>query len=83
MECRDRKNHSAVLLPYSFLPTMASKSLRSAAERVIESCFFIWKMGSKLYIIAMNRAKRNMKNINPTNIDAYLWYFEIWVIFEV
>lgn len=34
MECKDRKNHSAIMLPYSFLPSSASKKLRDAAEKV-------------------------------------------------
>lgn len=34
VECKDRNNHSAVLLPYSFLPSMASKPLRDAAEQI-------------------------------------------------
>ncbi|KAK9123307.1 hypothetical protein Sjap_012909 [Stephania japonica] len=34
MECKDRKNHSAVALPYSFLPAMAAKKLRDAAEQI-------------------------------------------------
>ncbi|KAL4203352.1 hypothetical protein AMTRI_Chr01g127490 [Amborella trichopoda] len=37
VECKDRKNHSAVLLPYSFLPSMAAKRLRVAADLVKES----------------------------------------------
>ncbi|XP_011000412.1 PREDICTED: uncharacterized protein LOC105107985 [Populus euphratica] len=35
MECKDRNNRSAIMLPYSFLPTMASQSLRDAADKVI------------------------------------------------
>nr|GMC84280.1 uncharacterized protein LOC109158676 [Ipomoea batatas] len=34
MECKDRKNRSAVLLPYSFLPSMATKKLQDAAEKI-------------------------------------------------
>ncbi|KAL5708448.1 hypothetical protein ACHQM5_019240 [Ranunculus cassubicifolius] len=34
MECKDRNNRSAITLPYSFLPSMASKKLRNAAEKV-------------------------------------------------
>ncbi|XP_075491711.1 uncharacterized protein LOC142529894 isoform X2 [Primulina tabacum] len=34
MECKDRNNHSSVLLPYSFLPSMAAKKLRDAAEKI-------------------------------------------------
>lgn len=33
-ECKDRKNHSAVALPYSFLPSMAAKKLRDAANKI-------------------------------------------------
>ncbi|KAH9330254.1 hypothetical protein KI387_002362, partial [Taxus chinensis] len=34
VECKDRNNHSAVMLPYSFLPSMASKPLQIAAEQI-------------------------------------------------
>ncbi|KAI3882132.1 hypothetical protein MKW92_022013 [Papaver armeniacum] len=34
MECKDRKNHSAVALPYSFLPSMATKKLQRAADQI-------------------------------------------------
>ncbi|XP_047341233.1 uncharacterized protein LOC124944930 [Impatiens glandulifera] len=34
MECKDRNNHSAVLLPYSFLPSMASNRLQVAAKQI-------------------------------------------------
>lgn len=34
MECKDRTNRSAVLLPFSFLPSMATKKLRDAAEKI-------------------------------------------------
>ncbi|KAG9453280.1 hypothetical protein H6P81_006184 [Aristolochia fimbriata] len=34
MECKDRKNRSAIALPYSFLPTMAAKPLRAAANQI-------------------------------------------------
>ncbi|PIA53829.1 hypothetical protein AQUCO_00900427v1 [Aquilegia coerulea] len=34
MECKDRNNRSAIMLPYSFLPLMASKKLRTAAEKI-------------------------------------------------
>lgn len=37
VECENRKNHTAVLLPYSFLPKMAAKPLRLAAEKIIQS----------------------------------------------
>ncbi|XP_049402565.1 uncharacterized protein LOC125866272 [Solanum stenotomum] len=33
-ECKDRKNHSSILLPYSFLPSMAAEKLRYAAEEI-------------------------------------------------
>eukprot|EP01018_Ginkgo_biloba_P035744 Gb_39043 [translate_table: standard] len=36
VECKDRNNHSAVMLPYSFLPSMAAKRLRDAAEQIKE-----------------------------------------------
>lgn len=35
VECKDRKNHTGVLLPYSFLPTMAAFPLRTVAEKII------------------------------------------------
>ncbi|KAI3794827.1 hypothetical protein L1987_37466 [Smallanthus sonchifolius] len=35
MECKDRNNRSAVLLPHSFLPSMAAKKLRDAAEKIM------------------------------------------------
>ncbi|XP_065853545.1 uncharacterized protein [Euphorbia lathyris] len=34
MECKDRNNRSAILLPYSFLPSMAAEKLRDAAEKI-------------------------------------------------
>lgn len=34
MECKDRNNRSAILLPYSFLPSMAGKHLRNAADKI-------------------------------------------------
>ncbi|CAI8600023.1 unnamed protein product [Vicia faba] len=34
MECKDRNNRSAIMLPYSFMPSMASKKLRDAAEKI-------------------------------------------------
>ncbi|CAI9271570.1 unnamed protein product [Lactuca saligna] len=35
MECKDRKNHTSLLLPHSFLPSMASKRLRDAAHEIM------------------------------------------------
>ncbi|KAK6926450.1 GDP-fucose protein O-fucosyltransferase [Dillenia turbinata] len=35
MECKDRNNRSSILLPYSFLPSMAAKKLRDAAEKIM------------------------------------------------
>ncbi|KZV32289.1 hypothetical protein F511_19135 [Dorcoceras hygrometricum] len=37
MECKDRNNRSSVSLPYSFLPSMAAKKLRDAAEKIKSS----------------------------------------------
>lgn len=34
MECKDRNNHSAIMLPYSFLPMMAARKLRDAADQI-------------------------------------------------
>ncbi|XP_061353086.1 uncharacterized protein LOC133297875 isoform X2 [Gastrolobium bilobum] len=34
MECKDRNNRSAIMLPYSFLPSMAAQKLRDAAEKI-------------------------------------------------
>ncbi|KAL1338370.1 hypothetical protein AAHE18_10G206000 [Arachis hypogaea] len=34
MECKDRNNRSAIMLPYSFLPSMAAHKLRDAAEKI-------------------------------------------------
>ncbi|XP_057549304.1 uncharacterized protein LOC130827558 isoform X2 [Amaranthus tricolor] len=34
VECKDRLNHSAVMLPYDFLPSMATKKLRDAADMI-------------------------------------------------
>ncbi|XP_030463737.1 uncharacterized protein LOC115683366 isoform X3 [Syzygium oleosum] len=34
MECKDRKNRSAIMLPYSFLPSMATKELRDVAAKI-------------------------------------------------
>lgn len=35
MECKDRNNRSAVMLPYSYLPSMAAKKLRDAAQKIM------------------------------------------------
>ncbi|KAK9169698.1 hypothetical protein Syun_001838 [Stephania yunnanensis] len=54
MECKDRKNHSALALPYSFLPAMAAKKLRDAAEQV---CYilrtFLVSMMPFMYVVAI------------------------------
>ncbi|WOK95946.1 hypothetical protein Cni_G04653 [Canna indica] len=34
MECKDRTNRSSVMLPYSFLPMMAARALRSTAQKI-------------------------------------------------
>ncbi|XP_057737627.1 uncharacterized protein LOC130954863 isoform X2 [Arachis stenosperma] len=34
IECKDRNNRSAIMLPYSFLPSMAAHKLRDAAEKI-------------------------------------------------
>ncbi|KAK7278984.1 hypothetical protein RJT34_24025 [Clitoria ternatea] len=34
MECKDRNNRSAIMLPYSFLPSMAAGKLRDAADKI-------------------------------------------------
>ncbi|CAL9006116.1 unnamed protein product [Prunus brigantina] len=34
MECKDRNDRSAILLPYSFLPSMAAKNLRNVADKI-------------------------------------------------
>ncbi|KAI5663801.1 hypothetical protein M9H77_23124 [Catharanthus roseus] len=34
MECKDRNNRSTILLPYSFIPSMAAKHLRDAADKI-------------------------------------------------
>ncbi|KAG8367821.1 hypothetical protein BUALT_Bualt16G0112500 [Buddleja alternifolia] len=34
MECKDRNNRSSIMLPYSFLPSMAAKKLQDAAEKI-------------------------------------------------
>ncbi|XP_028761502.1 uncharacterized protein LOC114720064 [Neltuma alba] len=34
MECKDRNNRSAIMLPYSFLPSMAAGKLREAADKI-------------------------------------------------
>ncbi|KAJ0975838.1 hypothetical protein J5N97_017803 [Dioscorea zingiberensis] len=34
MECKDRTNHSSITLPYSFLPKMAARKLRDAADKI-------------------------------------------------
>lgn len=36
MECKDRNNRGSILLPYSFLPKMAAKKLRDAADKIKE-----------------------------------------------
>ncbi|KAB1222183.1 hypothetical protein CJ030_MR2G023446 [Morella rubra] len=34
MECKDRNNRRAIMLPYSFLPSMAAKKLRDTAGKI-------------------------------------------------
>ncbi|KAL5810245.1 hypothetical protein ACOSQ4_026813 [Xanthoceras sorbifolium] len=34
MECKDRKNRSAIMLPHSFLPSMAAEKLQDAAYKI-------------------------------------------------
>lgn len=34
VECKHRNNHSAVMLPYTFLPAMASRRLRDGADQI-------------------------------------------------
>ncbi|KAL3819690.1 hypothetical protein ACJIZ3_005595 [Penstemon smallii] len=34
MECKDRNNRSSIMLPYSFLPSMAAKKLQDAADKI-------------------------------------------------
>ncbi|KAK4777494.1 hypothetical protein SAY87_017681 [Trapa incisa] len=34
MECKDRNNRSAIMLPYKFLPSMAAKPLSDAARKI-------------------------------------------------
>ncbi|KAK1277049.1 hypothetical protein QJS04_geneDACA003599 [Acorus gramineus] len=34
MECKDRNNRSAIMLPYSFLPKMAARQLREVADEI-------------------------------------------------
>ncbi|NP_001345655.1 uncharacterized protein LOC100193408 isoform 1 [Zea mays] len=36
MECKDRTKRSSVMLPYTFLPTMATRKLRDAANKMKE-----------------------------------------------
>ncbi|XP_039122130.1 LOW QUALITY PROTEIN: uncharacterized protein LOC120258760 [Dioscorea cayenensis subsp. rotundata] len=36
MECKDRNNRSSITLPYSFLPKMAARKLRDAADKIKE-----------------------------------------------
>lgn len=38
MECKDRNQRSSVMLPYSFLPSMAARKLRDAADKVSLIC---------------------------------------------
>lgn len=44
MECKDRNNRSAIMLPYSFLPSMAAEKLRDASEKVhlIHNLFLVF-----------------------------------------
>lgn len=51
MECKDRNNRSAIMLPYSFLPSMASKKLQDAADKVSlcrTSGLYLWMWYFKL-----------------------------------
>ncbi|KAG2683626.1 hypothetical protein I3843_10G040600 [Carya illinoinensis] len=34
MECKDRNNQSAIMLPHSFLPSMVAEKLRDAADKI-------------------------------------------------
>ncbi|KAL4578330.1 hypothetical protein LXL04_014451 [Taraxacum kok-saghyz] len=42
MECKDRKNHTSLLLPHSYLPSMAAKPLRDAANKVGHPSLFFF-----------------------------------------
>ncbi|KAG5051990.1 hypothetical protein JHK87_004188 [Glycine soja] len=59
MECKDRNNRSAIMLPYSFLPSMAAGKLRDAAEKVNEE------------ILLDNRAVRYPVN----GFSEYVYHF--------
>ncbi|QHN94822.1 uncharacterized protein DS421_18g604360 [Arachis hypogaea] len=48
MECKDRNNRSAIMLPYSFLPSMAARKLRDAAEKSVPTVFY-GQISSLLY----------------------------------
>lgn len=74
MECKDRNNRSAVMLPYKFLPSMAAENLRDAAEKVffkkkkgIISCFLL------LPITSIRRFLHSSKNhdTGPNKVASY------------
>ncbi|XP_057802951.1 uncharacterized protein LOC131018244 [Salvia miltiorrhiza] len=55
MECKDRNNRSSIMLPYSFLPSMAAKKLRDAAEKVIHCNLATFRPGRTLFIASNER----------------------------
>ncbi|KAF5937687.1 hypothetical protein HYC85_025193 [Camellia sinensis] len=72
MECKDRKNHTATMLPYSFLPSMAAQKLRHAAEKSFwnyEFCIKGWRLPDMMFATkcslsdACNTIAKQLENV--------------------
>lgn len=57
MECKDRNNRSTILLPYSFIPSMAAKHLRDAADKVC--LLHVISTTSQLSVFQFYKEKKN------------------------
>ncbi|KAG6523676.1 hypothetical protein ZIOFF_013542 [Zingiber officinale] len=60
MECKDRTNHSSVLLPHDFLPMMAVKRLRNVTDKVVvlQMCYLTCKIANNYLIIQCKLCNR-------------------------
>lgn len=75
-ECKNRNNHSALILPYSFLPSRAAKKLRNAAEKVC----IMWIPWSLIFT-----PESCIKFLHDCSFFCVLirasWFWDIWILF--
>lgn len=92
MECKDRNNRSAIMLPYSYLPSMASKELRDAADKVC----IIWNPVENFTLRSFSRLDwYNFQDVNflsccGDNMNIYtlyvlliIYWIRLWINFTV